>query len=192
MTGINLSVCTSGASGTMAMSVQVTKSLGRYTARQSRIPLVIKPPKMDRYGVNRLQATVRATCASQGILCPEHGSWPKQYASISRTLGDGLCGNETVPSMLTLPCRGTHRCWFAFTTALTLSCIPPFFSFASDRDCCSVLQSSEVPSYVAVAQEALSNPPPVEPGVDTALSPVGSDFREACEATEERGAHRSL
>ncbi|CAE7702747.1 norA [Symbiodinium microadriaticum] len=75
MTGINLSVCTSGASGTMAMSVQVTKNI-----------------------VPRARELAKAVC--------KH------------------------------------------------------------------------------IKEALSNPPPVEPGVDTALSPVGSDFREACEATE--------
>ena len=39
-----------------------------------------------------------------------------------------------------------------------------------------------------MAQEALSNPPPVEPGVDAALSPVGADFRQACEAAELKGA----
>jgi len=33
-------------------------------------------------------------------------------------------------------------------------------------------------------KEALSNPPPVEPGVDAALSPVGADFRQACEIME--------
>lgn len=75
MTGINLSVCTSGASGTMAMSVQVTKNI-----------------------VPRARELAKAVC--------KH------------------------------------------------------------------------------IKEALSNPPPVEPGVDTALSPVGSDFREACEIME--------
>ena len=68
--GVNLSVCTSGASGTMAMSVQVTKSLNSKSGPFSwRTPIITPPPPKKNSKKKKPKTSAAKECGakSQGV-----------------------------------------------------------------------------------------------------------------------------